>query len=202
MIVDLENGQKTGYFLDQKENRDDLRFYVKDKRVLDCFCNEGGFSLCAKKYGAKEVVAVDISKTAIELVEQNAALNGLNITTRVADVFDVLREYRKSGEKFGVVVLDPPAFTKSSDTVKEGYKGYKDINVNALKIVEKGGYLVTCSCSQHLTLPLFMQMVKESVFESGVRAKLIELRTQGKDHASFIGYDEGLYLKVAVIKVV
>lgn len=202
MIVDLENGQKTGYFLDQKENRDDLRFYVKDKRVLDCFCNEGGFSLCAKNYGAKEVVAVDISKTAIELVEQNAALNGLNITTRVADVFDVLREYRKSGEKFGVVVLDPPAFTKSSDTVKEGYKGYKDINVNALKIVEKGGYLVTCSCSQHLTLPLFMQMVKESVFESGVRAKLIELRTQGKDHASFIGYDEGLYLKVAVIKVV
>ena len=202
MIVDLENGQKTGYFLDQKENRDDLRFYVKDKRVLDCFCNEGGFSLCAKKYGAKEVVAVDISKTAIELVEQNAALNGLNITTRVADVFDVLREYRKSGEKFGVVVLDPPAFTKSSDTVKEGYKGYKDINVNALKIVEKGGYLVTCSCSQHLTLPLFMQMIKESVFESGVRAKLIELRTQGKDHASFIGYDEGLYLKVAVIKVV
>lgn len=202
MIVDLENGQKTGYFLDQKENRDDLRFYVKDKRVLDCFCNEGGFSLCAKKYGAKEVVAVDISKTAIELVEQNAALNGLNITTRVADVFDVLREYRKSGKKFGVVVLDPPAFTKSSDTVKEGYKGYKDINVNALKIVEKGGYLVTCSCSQHLTLPLFMQMIKESVFESGVRAKLIELRTQGKDHASFIGYDEGLYLKVAVIKVV
>ncbi len=202
MIVDLENGQKTGYFLDQKENRDDLRFYVKDKRVLDCFCNEGGFSLCAKKYGAKEVVAVDISKMAIELVEQNAALNGLNITTRVADVFDVLREYRKSGEKFGVVVLDPPAFTKSSDTVKEGYKGYKDINVNALKIVEKGGYLVTCSCSQHLTLPLFMQMIKESVFESGVRAKLIELRTQGKDHASFIGYDEGLYLKVAVIKVV
>ena len=201
LIVDLENGQKTGYFLDQKENRDDLKFYVKDKTVLDCFCNEGGFSLCAKKYGAKEVTAVDISKTAIELVEKNAKLNDLEIKTRVADVFEALREYRKSGEKFGVIVLDPPAFTKTADTVKAGYKGYKDINANALKLVEKGGYLVTCSCSQHLTLPLFLQMIKESVFESGVRAKLVELRTQGKDHAVCIGYDESLYLKVAVIKV-
>ena len=98
-------------------------------------------------------------------------------------------------------MLDPPAFTKTADTVKAGYKGYKDINANALKLVEKGGYLVTCSCSQHLTLPLFLQMIKESVFESGVRAKLVELRTQGKDHAVCIGYDESLYLKVAVIKV-
>lgn len=201
LIVDLENGQKTGYFLDQKENRDDLKFYVKDKTVLDCFCNEGGFSLCAKKYGAKEVTAIDISKTAIKLVEKNAKLNDLEIKTRVADVFEALREYRKSGEKFGVIVLDPPAFTKTADTVKAGYKGYKDINANALKLVEKGGYLVTCSCSQHLTLPLFLQMIKESVFESGVRAKLVELRTQGKDHAVCIGYDESLYLKVAVIKV-
>lgn len=201
LIVDLENGQKTGYFLDQKENRDDLKFYVKDRTVLDCFCNEGGFSLCAKKYGAKEVTAIDISKTAIELVEKNAKLNDLEIKTRVADVFEALREYRKSGEKFGVIVLDPPAFTKTADTVKAGYKGYKDINANALKLVEKGGYLVTCSCSQHLTLPLFLQMIKESVFESGVRAKLVELRTQGKDHAVCIGYDESLYLKVAVIKV-
>lgn len=201
LIVDLENGQKTGYFLDQKENRDDLKFYVKDKTVLDCFCNEGGFSLCAKKYGAKEVTAIDISKTAIELVDKNARLNALEIKTRVADVFEALREYRKSGEKFGVIVLDPPAFTKTADTVKAGYKGYKDINANALKLVEKGGYLVTCSCSQHLTLPLFLQMIKESVFESGVRAKLVELRTQGKDHAVCIGYDESLYLKVAVIKV-
>lgn len=201
LIVDLENGQKTGYFLDQKENRDDLKFYVKDKTVLDCFCNEGGFSLCAKKYGAKEVTAIDISKTAIELVEKNARLNALEINTRVADVFEALREYRKSGEKFGVIVLDPPAFTKTADTVKAGYKGYNDINANALKLVEKGGYLVTCSCSQHLTLPLFLQMIKESVFESGVRAKLVELRTQGKDHAVCIGYDESLYLKVAVIKV-
>ena len=201
MIVDLENGQKTGYFLDQKENRDDLKHYVKGKTVLDCFCNEGGFSLCAKKYGASEVTAVDISQKAIDLVKENAGLNGLEIKTETADVFEKLREYRKEKRKFGVVVLDPPAFTKSSDTVKEGYKGYKDVNINGLKLVEKGGYLVTCSCSQHLTLNLFLQMVKESVLESGVSAKLVELRMQNKDHATFIGYDESLYLKVAVIKV-
>lgn len=201
MIVDLENGQKTGYFLDQKENRDNLKHYVKGKNVLDCFCNEGGFSLCAKKYGANEVTAVDISPKAIDLVKENARLNGLEIKTETADVFEKLREYRKEKRKFGVVVLDPPAFTKSSDTVKEGYKGYKDVNINGLKLVEKGGYLVTCSCSQHLTLNLFLQMVKESVLESGVAAKLVELRMQNKDHATFIGYDESLYLKVAVIKV-
>lgn len=201
LAVDLENGQKTGYFLDQKENRDDLKFYVKNKTVLDCFCNEGGFSLCAKKYGAKKVLAVDISKTAIDLVKENALINDLEIETEVADVFEKLRSCRKNGEKFDVVVLDPPAFTKSADTVKEGYKGYKDVNINALKIINEGGYLVTCSCSQHLTLSLFLQMVKESVFESGRRARLAELRTQGKDHAVSVGYDESLYLKVAVLKV-
>ncbi len=201
MIVDLENGQKTGYFLDQKENRDDLKHYVLGKTVLDCFCNEGGFSLCAKKYGATEVTAVDISEKAIGLVKENAALNNLEIKTETADVFEKLREYRKEKRKFGVVVLDPPAFTKSADTVKEGYKGYKDVNINGLKLVEKGGYLVTCSCSQHLTLNLFLQMIKESVMESGVKAKLVEIRMQGKDHATVIGYDESLYLKVAVIHI-
>ena len=201
MVVDLENGQKTGYFLDQKENRDDLKHYVFGKTVLDCFCNEGGFSLCAKKYGATEVTAVDISEKAIGLVKENAALNNLEIKTETADVFEKLREYRKEKRKFGVVVLDPPAFTKSADTVKEGYKGYKDVNINGLKLVEKGGYLVTCSCSQHLTLNLFLQMIKESVMESGVKAKLVEIRMQGKDHATVIGYDESLYLKVAVIHI-
>ena len=201
MIVDLENGQKTGYFLDQKENRDDLKHYVSGKTVLDCFCNEGGFSLCAKKYGATEVTAVDISEKAVGLVKENAALNNLEIKTETADVFEKLREYRKEKRKFGVVVLDPPAFTKSADTVKEGYKGYKDVNINGLKLVEKGGYLVTCSCSQHLTLNLFLQMIKESVMESGVKAKLVEIRMQGKDHATVIGYDESLYLKVAVIHI-
>lgn len=202
MLVDLENGQKTGYFLDQKENRDNLKWYVKGKTVLDCFCNEGGFALNAKKHGASQVTAVDISQKAIDLVEQNAKLNGLDINCVTADVFDYLRECRENGDFFDVIVLDPPAFTKTVDTVKEGYRGYKDINKKALKLVKKGGYLITCSCSQHLTLNLFTQMVKESVLESGVKAKLVELRMQGKDHAVTIGYDESLYLKVAVVKII
>ena len=201
MIVDLENGQKTGYFLDQKENRDNLKWYVKGKTVLDCFCNEGGFALNAKKHGAKEVTAVDISPKAIDLVEKNAKLNDLDINCEVADVFEYLRKCRENGKNFDVIVLDPPAFTKTVDTVKEGYRGYKDINKKALKLVEKGGYLITCSCSQHMTLNLFLQMVKESVLELGVNAKMVELRTQCKDHATTVGYDESLYLKVVVLKI-
>lgn len=201
MLVDLENGQKTGYFLDQKENRDNLKYYVKGKNVLDCFCNVGGFSLCAKKHGAKEVTAVDVSELALSFVEQNAKLNNLQINTVKADVFALLREYRREKKKFGVVILDPPAFTKSADTVKQAYAGYKDINVQGLKLVEKGGYLVTCSCSQHLSVTSFLNMVNESVFESGVKAKLVEFRTQGKDHATLIGTEQSLYLKVAILKI-
>ena len=202
MLVDLENGQKTGYFLDQKENRDNVKYYVKDRTVLDCFCNVGGFSLCSAKYGAKQVTAVDISQTALDLVNKNANLNGLKINTVCADVFELLREYKKSGEKFGVVILDPPAFTKSADTVKDAVRGYKDINILGLKLVEKGGYLITCSCSQHLSVQGFLNMINESVFESKVKAKLVELRTQGKDHATAIGTNTGLYLKVAVLKII
>ena len=202
IIVNLEEGQKTGYFLDQQANRDNLSHYAKGKEVLDCFCNEGGFSLCAKKYGAKSVLAVDISEKAIDLVKRNAALNNLEIDTKVGDVFKVLRDFRAEGRTFDLIVLDPPAFIKSVDTVKSGFLGYKDININALKLIRKGGYLVTCSCSQHLTVALFFNMLKEALSASGIRAKLIEFRTQGKDHASLISYDEGLYLKVAVLKII
>lgn len=201
--VDLVNGQKTGYFLDQKENRDNVRHYVKNKTVLDCFSNVGGFSLCAAKYGAKEVTALDISSDAIEAVKRNAALNGFtNITALKADVFEQLREYKKNKQKFDVIILDPPAFTKSKDTVKQGYKGYRDINILALKQINKGGYLITCSCSQHLTLNLFLEMIKESCAIAGVNAKMVELRTQGKDHATLVGTDEALYLKVAVLHII
>ena len=201
MLVDLENGQKTGYFLDQKENRANLSHYVKNRTVLDCFSNVGGFSLCAKKYGASEVTAVDVSSLALDFVKRNAELNGLSVNTVCADVFSILREYRKEKKKFGVVILDPPAFTKSADALKSAIAGYKDVNIQGLKLVEKGGYLVTCSCSQHLSVQGFLNMVSESVFESGVKAKLIELRSQGKDHATLIGTEQSLYLKVAVLKV-
>ena len=201
MLVDLENGQKTGYFLDQKENRANLSHYVKGRTVLDCFSNVGGFSLCAKKYGASEVTAVDVSPLALDYVKRNAELNNLSVNTVCADVFSILREYRKEKKKFGVVILDPPAFTKSADALKSAIVGYKDVNIQGLKLVEKGGYLVTCSCSQHLSVQGFLNMVSESVFESGVKAKLIELRSQGKDHATLIGTEQSLYLKVAILKV-
>ena len=203
MYVDMENGQKTGYFLDQKQNRDNVKYYVKDKNVLDCFCNVGGFSLCAALNGAKSVTAIDISELAIEQVKENAKLN--NITTinpECADVFLKLREYKKEGRKFDVIILDPPAFTKSIDTVKEGYKGYLDINMLALKLLNKGGILITCSCSQHLTLPLFMKMIEEASNYSGVKTRLMELRFQGKDHGMLLALPEALYLKVAILNVV
>ena len=203
MYVDLEKGQKTGYFLDQKQNRENVKYYVKDKDVLDCFCNVGGFSLCAALNGAKSVTAIDISSTAIDSVKENMALNGItNINPVCADVFEKLRDYKKEGRKFDVIILDPPAFTKSIDTVKEGYKGYLDINMLALKLLNKGGMLITCSCSQHLTLPLFMKMIEEASNYSGVKVRLSELRFQGKDHAMLLALPESLYLKVAILNVV
>ena len=201
MLVDLKNGQKTGYFLDQKENRDDLKHYAEGRTVLDCFCNVGGFSLCAKKYGATEVTAVDVSETALDFVRKNAELNGFKVNAVCADVFEILREYRKEKRKFGVVILDPPAFAKTADALKGAIAGYKDVNIQGLKLVEKGGYLITCSCSQHLSVQGFLNMISESVYESGTEAKLVEFRTQGKDHATMIGSEQGLYLKVAVLKI-
>ncbi len=203
IAVDIANGQKTGYFLDQKANRDNIKYYCNGKDVLDCFCNVGGFSLCASKYHAKSVTAVDISERAIASVIENAELNGFkNITPIVADVFEQLRLYKKSKKAFDCIVLDPPAFTKSVDTVKEAYNGYVDINSLALKLLNPGGYLITCSCSQHLTLALFTKMIEESVIRSKVKAKIVELRFQGKDHANLITLPESLYLKVAVLKVI
>ena len=202
MYVDMENGQKTGYFLDQKQNRENVKYYVNGKDVLDCFCNVGGFSLCAAKANAKSVTALDISEVAIASVKENMALNKItNINPICADVFLKLREYKKEGKKFDVIILDPPAFTKSIDTVKEGYKGYLDINMLALKLLNPGGYLITCSCSQHLTLPLFMKMIEEASSFSGIKTRLTELRFQGKDHAMLLSLPESLYLKVAILNV-
>lgn len=201
MGIDVENGQKTGYFLDQKENRDNLKRYVKDKTVLDCFCNQGGFSLCAAKYGAKEIYAADISRLALDCVEKNAMLNGFtNIKTIEADVFELLKNYKKEDKKFDVIVLDPPAFIKTVDSVKNGYYGYRDINTQALKLLNEGGVLITCSCSQHLTVPLFMQMLTEASVSAKTPVRFVELRTQARDHAFLLGAEEGLYLKVAVLK--
>lgn len=202
MVVDVENGQKTGYFLDQKHNRYALRKYCKDATVLDCFCNSGGFSLNASYAGAKSVIACDISKTALDTVEENARLNGFtNVTTLLGDVFEVLRTYKKDGQKFDVVVLDPPAFCKTAADVKNAYKGYKDINILGLKLVKDGGFLVTSSCSHYMTLNLFEKMLTESARESGRRVKILEMKIQSADHPSLIGEEESMYLKYFVLHV-
>ena len=201
MSVDVKNGQKTGYFLDQKENRFTLRRYAKNGTVLDCFCNSGGFSLNAA-LTAKEVTAVDVSELALANVRTNAELNGLtNIHTVQADVFELLRQEKSAGKKYDVVVLDPPAFCKSANEVKDAYRGYKDINILGMKLVKSGGYLTTCSCSHYMTFPLFEKMLGEAAKESGRRVRVIEMKTQAPDHPALLNEDETQYLKFFVLQV-
>ncbi len=200
MSVDVKNGQKTGYFLDQKENRFSTRRYAKG-RVLDCFCNSGGFSLnCALT--ADEVVSCDISKSALDNVDENARLNGItNITTKCGDVFEVLRTYKNDGEKFDLVILDPPAFCKSASEVKDAYRGYKDINILGMKLVKSGGYLISSSCSHYMTFPLFEKMLVESAKESGKIVRTVEIKSQAPDHPSLLCAEETQYLKFFVLQI-
>lgn len=201
MAVDVKGGQKTGYFLDQKENRYAARRYAKDKTVLDCFCNSGGFSLnCATV--AKEVTAVDISQSALDSVNENASLNGFdNVHTVCDDVFEALRKYKAENRKFGLVILDPPAFCKSASEVKDAIRGYKDINILGLKLVEKGGYLISSSCSHYMTFPLFEKMLVEAAKESGRIVRTMEIKSQAPDHPSLLCAEETQYLKFFVLQV-
>lgn len=203
MIADLENGQKTGYFLDQKENRLAIRKYSENAEVLDCFCNVGGFSLNAAAGGAKSVTALDISEKALADVRENARLNGFEniVKTECGDVFEKLREYKNEGKRFDVVVLDPPAFCKSAADVKNAYRGYKDINIIGMKLVKKGGFLVTASCSHYMNSTLFEKMLKEAAHESGVVARVAEIKTQAPDHPSLLAADETTYLKFYVLNI-
>jgi len=201
MLVDVKEGQKTGYFLDQKENRFAIRKYCVGAEVLDCFCNSGGFSLNAATT-AKSVVACDISALALKNVADNVKLNGFeNVTTLQGDVFEILREFKKEKRQFDVVILDPPAFCKTADEVKDAYRGYKDINVTAMKIVRRGGFLITCSCSHYMTLPLFEKMLIEAARESGRRVRGVEIKTQAPDHPSLLCAEETNYLKFFVLEI-
>lgn len=201
MIVDVENGQKTGYFLDQKENRFALRKYANGD-VLDCFCNVGGFALNAAAAGAKNVIALDISQSALDTVAENANLNRLtNVHTLQGDVFEVLRQFKKEGKTFDTIVLDPPAFCKSASEVKNAYKGYKDINILGMKLVKDGGFLISSSCSHYMTFPLFQNMLTDAARESGRKARIVEIRTQASDHPSMLSTDESLYLKFFVLQI-
>ncbi len=201
MLVDVKNGQKTGYFLDQKENRFAVRRYCRGAEVLDCFCNSGGFSLNAATV-AKEITACDISALALKNVEDNAKLNGFkNVTTLQGDVFEVLRGFRRGKRQFDTVILDPPAFCKTADEVKDAYRGYKDINLTAMKIVKSGGFLITCSCSHYMTMPLFEKMLIEAARESGRTVRSVEVKTQAPDHPSLLCAEETNYLKFFVLQV-
>ncbi|MDE5715077.1 MAG: class I SAM-dependent rRNA methyltransferase [Anaeroplasmataceae bacterium] len=200
-IVDLENGQKTGYFLDQKLNRDIVKFYVKDQVVLDCFSNVGGFALHACKYGAKHVDACDISKKACDDILFNAKLNGYkNLNVICTDVFDYLRS-NQIQNKYDVIILDPPAFTKDKTTVKKAYKGYKEINLQALKWIKSGGYLLTFSCSQHMTANLFYEMIKDAAHDAHRKVQFLDFRIQAPDHPALLDSQEQLYLKCLILRV-
>ncbi len=201
LLADIRRGQKTGYFLDQKENRLAARRYCRGGQVLDCFCNSGGFSLNAATC-AERVTAVDISQHALGQVRENAALNGFaNIDTVCADAFDFLRAERAAGKKYDCVILDPPAFCKSAAEVKDAYRGYKDVNISAMKLVKEGGFLISCSCSHYMALPLFTKMLTESARECGRRAKLLEVRVQSPDHPALLAAEETSYLKACFLQI-
>lgn len=200
MLVDVKNGQKTGYFLDQKENRYAVRKYSRGE-VLDCFCNSGGFSLNAATV-AEKVTACDISELALKNVRDNAKLNGYkNVETLCGDVFELLRNFRREKKFFDTVILDPPAFCKSADEIKDAFRGYKDINISAMKIIKNGGFLITSSCSHYMTAPLFEKMLKEAAKESGKRVRCIEIKSQAPDHPSLLCADETQYLKFYVLQI-
>ena len=200
-VVDIENGQKTGYFLDQKLNRDILRLYAKNQVVLDAFSNVGGFALHACKYGAKHVDACDISQRACDEITNNAKMNGYSqLEAKCVDVFDYLHD-ESNKDKYSVIVLDPPAFSKTKDSLKKAYRGYKVINMQAMKIIKSGGYLLTFSCSQHMTPDLFMQMINEAAHDAKRTVQFLDFRIQAPDHPALLQSEEQLYLKCMILRV-
>ena len=197
--VDVLHGQKTGFFFDQRENRLALKSIVNGKRTLDCFCYVGAWSLSAARFGAKEVVGLDSSEKAVAMARENALLNGLNVRFELADVFDELRLLEKKREQFGCIILDPPAFVKSRGKVREALRGYKEINLRAMKLLEPGGALVTCSCSHHISQDLFKEMLIDAAYSAGRQARLMEMRTQARDHPILLAAKETQYLKCAIL---
>ncbi|WP_173297835.1 class I SAM-dependent rRNA methyltransferase [Thermanaeromonas sp. C210] len=203
LYVDMARGQKTGYFLDQRENRAAIRPLVGGARVLDCFCHTGSFSLHAASFGAREVLGLDISEEAVAMARRNAALNGYEgiCSFEVANVFDALREMDRSGERYDVVILDPPAFVKSRKALEGAVRGYKEINLRAMKLLSPGGFLVTCSCSYYMPEDLFWGVVFSAARDARRRLRLVARRGQAPDHPVLMGYDESRYLKCLFFQV-
>ena len=203
-MVDVENGQKTGFFLDQKYNRLAMQRICKGKKVLDCFTHMGTFALNAGIAGAKDVTGLDISEYAIEQATRNAELNHLQDTVhfRCANVLDELPKLAAAGEQYDVVILDPPAFTKSREATKNAIKGYREINMKGMKLVKDGGYLATCSCSHFMTQELLAKTIKEAAKATHKRLRQVEFRTQSPDHPILWAADESYYLKFFIFQVV
>lgn len=203
-IVDLENGQKTGFFLDQKENRAAIHRICKDKDVLDCFTHTGSFALNAGIAGAKSVIGIDVSQHAIECATKNAELNNLQdiVKFQCDNAFDILPRWSKEGKKFDVVILDPPAFTKSRNTINGAKRGYKEINLRGLKMVKEGGYFITCSCSHYMSEDLLKATINEAAHDAHRILRQVEFRTQSADHPILWNSDESYYLKFFVFQVV
>lgn len=201
--VDIANGQKTGYFLDQKFNRVAAAAFCKGKSVLDTFTHTGAFGLNAFKNGAREVTSVDISPEAVDMVNHNIELNNAgNVMKAVcADVFDLLKQYESEGRKFDVIILDPPAFTKSAKMIEKAYGGYKEINLRALRLLNEGGILVTCSCSYFMETHMFCDMLMHAAMDSHKRIQILEKRGAGPDHPVLLGYPKSEYLKCVVCRV-
>lgn len=203
-MVDVVNGQKTGFFLDQKYNRLAMQRICRGKRVLDCFTHMGTFALNAGIAGASEVTGLDISEYAVAQATENARRNGLleTVRFRCANVLDELPKLAASGEKYDVVILDPPAFTKSREATKNAVKGYREINMKGLKLVKDGGYLATCSCSHFMTQALFEKTIREAARTAHKRLRQVEFRTQAPDHPILWAADESYYLKFYIFQVV
>ncbi len=200
-FADVLEGQKTGFFFDQRENRQALKDYVRGRRVLDCFCYIGAWSLSAARYGASEVIGIDSSDKAVSLAVQNAGRNNLPVQFRTADVFDELHMLDKKSARFGCIILDPPAFVKSRSKVREALKGYKEINLRAMRLLERGGVLVTCSCSHHIDQELFREMLIDAAYSAGRRTQMLEMRSQARDHPVLLAAKETQYLKCAILIV-
>ena len=202
--VDVKDGQKTGFFLDQKYNRRAAAKLCKGARVLDCFTHTGSFALNAGMAGAEHVTGVDASELGVAQARENAALNGLEdrVEFICEDVFDLLPRLEKQGEKFDVVILDPPAFTKSRSSIKKAVKGYREINLRGMKLVKDGGYLATCSCSHFMDYELFTQTIGQAARNVHKRLRQVEFRTQSPDHPILWGAGDSYYLKFYIFQVV
>ena len=203
-LVDVENGQKTGFFLDQKYNRQAVARLARGKTVLDCFTHTGSFALNAAKGGAKHVTAVDVSESAVEMARANVERNGLTdvMDCVAANVFDLLPQLEKEPRKYDFIILDPPAFTKSRKTVANAITGYKEINYRAMRLLPRGGYLATCSCSHFATEEKFIAMLHDAARDAGVQLRQIEARQQSCDHPILWGVEETNYLKFYLFQVV